>query len=90
MIPSNIDVRIENLVLHGFDDVDGAQIGESLERGLALLLSKGDLPEFLSRNGIYAQRDGGQFEVPRGMEPGAVGLAIARAVIGGVGRSVGE
>jgi hypothetical protein len=83
-IPHNIDVRIENLVLHGFDNADATRIGESLERKLTSLLSKGGLPALLSQDGDYMRLDGGQFTLPHEREPEVIGAGVAQAVIGGI------
>jgi hypothetical protein len=81
-----VSVRIEELVLHGFDPRQRLAIGAAVERELARLLASGGEPTRLA--GTH-RVDGGSFGVARDAAPGAVGVEIARAIHGGLGASRG-
>jgi hypothetical protein len=82
-----VNVRIDELVLHGFDPRDRLAIGAAVERELARLLAG----EGSSPRPAHADRvDAGSFEVARDARPGAVGAEIARAIHGGLGMSGGR
>jgi hypothetical protein len=81
-----VRVRIDELVLHGFDPRDRLAIGAAVERELARLFAAeraGAAPAGADRV------DAGSFEVPRDAAPGAVAAEIARAIHGGIGMSGG-
>jgi hypothetical protein len=71
-----ISVRIEELVLHGFDPRQRHAIGAAVERELARLLHD---PAPVSARAV-ARVDGGSFDVPRDAPPAVVGTHIARAI----------
>jgi hypothetical protein len=77
-----VNVRIDELVLHGFDPRDRLAIGAAVERELArLMASEGDPGRLAGADRV----DGGSFGVARDTAPGAVGVKIARAIHGGLG-----
>ena len=77
------DVRIDELVLHGFDPRQRVAIGAAVERELAALLRSGDA-RGAARAGSSSV-DAGSFAVPHDAPPAVVGAHIARAVAGGLG-----
>jgi hypothetical protein len=76
-----VRVRIDELVLHGFDPRDRLAIGSAVEAELARLLAGAEAPAA----GAVPRVDGGSFEVGRDARPAAVGAGIARAIHGGMG-----
>ena len=84
MKPKNIELNIEELVLHGFSPGDRYGIGEAVERELTRLLADRGVPESLERGGEIANMDGGAFEVAPGSRAEAIGAQVARAVYGGL------
>jgi hypothetical protein len=78
-----VNVRIDELVLHGFDPRDRLAIGAAVERELARLMvtSAGDPGRLAGADRV----DGGSFAVARDAPPSAVGAEIARAIHGGIG-----
>jgi hypothetical protein len=77
-----ITVRIEELVLHGFDPRQRHAIGDAVERELARLLHA---PAQVAARS-QARVDAGSFDVPRDAPPAVVGTHIARAIHGEVRR----
>lgn len=83
------DLRIDDLILHGFRPADRHAIAAAIERELVRLLSAGDLPTALIDGraaGRAAYRlDAGSFVVPHDAPPDAVGVQVARAIHRGLG-----
>ena len=86
MTQPNIEVDIEELVLHGFPPGDRHRIGEALERELGRLLAERGATSELASGGEVAGLDGGTFSVEQGARPEAIGAQIAHAVFRGLGR----
>ena len=84
MMPKNIELNIEELVLHGFSPGDRYRIGEAVEQELTKLLADRGVPQSLERNREVANMDGGAFEVAPGSRPQVVGAQVAKAVYGGL------
>ncbi len=86
MTPNNIELHIEELVLHGFPPKDRHLVGEAVQRELTRLLSERGIPSSLSKGGEIARLDGGSFSVKQGSKADAVGRQVAQAVYGGMKR----
>ena len=86
MTPNNIELHIEELVLHGFPARDHHLIGEAVQRELTRLLSERGIPGSLTRGGEVARLDGGSFSVKQGSKADVVGRQVAQAVFGGMKR----
>jgi len=86
MKPKNIELNIEELVLHGFSPGDRYSIGEAVEQELTRLLADRGVPQSLERGGEIANMDGGAFEVAPDSRAQVVGAQVAKAVYGGLGR----
>lgn len=81
---ANVELRIEELVLLGFDPGDGQLIGGAVERELARLLTEGGVPPSLVKNGGVSHVDGGGFELARDSDAQIIGARVARTVYGGL------
>jgi len=86
MMPKNVELHIEELVLRGFAPGDRYRIGEAVERELTRLLADRGVPQSLAEVGEIASVDGGAFEVAPGSRAEAVGAQVAKAVYGGLGQ----
>jgi len=86
MMTKNIELHIEELVLHGFAPGDRYRIGEAVEQELTRLLADRGVPQSLAEGGEIASVDGGAFEVAAGSRAEVVGAQVAKAVYGGLGR----
>jgi len=86
MMPKNIELHIEELVLHGFSPGDRYRIGEAVEQELTRMFADRGVPESLARGGEIASVDGGAFELAPGARGDVVGAQVAKAVYGGLGR----
>ncbi len=86
MRQKNIELHIEELVLHGFAGSDHQNIGEAVERELSRLFAEKGVPPSLVDGGRIDNLDGGAFEVMPGSRTEVVGAGVARAVYGGLKR----
>lgn len=86
MKPKNIELYIEELVFHGFAHGDRYRIGEAVEQELARMFADRGVPQSLAEGGEIASVDGGAFEVAPGSRADVVGVQVAKAVYGGLGR----
>jgi hypothetical protein len=80
----NIELHIEELVLHGFSPGDRRGIAGAVERELAKLLEEKGTP--VVNSGEIDRLDGGSFRVVQGSKPESTGAQIARAVYRGMKR----
>jgi len=86
MMP-DIELDIDELVLHGFAPGDGEHIGAAIKRELARLFAEQGLPAGLRADGAIARLDGGAFPVAPAATTAAIGAQVAQAVYGGLARS---
>ena len=84
MKPKNIELNIEELVLHGFSPGDRYRIGEAVERELVRLIGENEVPQSLVQGGEIANVNGSAFDVAPGSRPEVIGAQVARAVYGGL------
>jgi len=88
MIPHNIEVHIEELVLHGFAAKDRYAIGEAVQYELQRLFAGRGMPELPAAGYELARLNGGSFTVKHGAKAQAIGTQVAQAVYAGLsGRS---
>jgi hypothetical protein len=76
---AQIELVIEELVLHGFDHADGARISEAVQTELARLLAARGI--VMPTHSIeLARLNAGSFTVQPNANAGAVGAGIARSL----------
>ncbi|HEY1166162.1 MAG TPA: hypothetical protein VGE90_13370 [Chitinophaga sp.] len=78
--PSNIELHIEELVLHGFQPGDRQRIGLAVQQELTRLFTEQGLPPGLSSGGAVPSLDAGSFQQAPNAKPAAVGQQIANSV----------
>jgi hypothetical protein len=76
----NIDLHIDELILHGFPTTDRARITAAIECELARLLAERGVPAALTQGGITAQLDAGAFHVARDAGVDAIGAQAAQTI----------
>jgi hypothetical protein len=81
----NVELHIEELVLHGFAPADRYRIGEAIQSELARLLAEGGVPPALAQGSEIASLNGGAFTVALGAKAPAIGAQVAQSVYGGLG-----
>jgi hypothetical protein len=82
----DIELHIEELVLHGFAQGDRFAIAEALHGELARLFADNQSAPVPRQSLDIARVDAGAFEVAPGSRAGAVGAQVARALHGGLTR----
>jgi hypothetical protein len=80
----NLELAIDELVLHGFSRYEQRRISSALESELGRLLSERVAAGDFSREIEIARIDGGAFTAKRGMSPEKIGREIARAIVRGM------
>jgi hypothetical protein len=84
--PRAIEVRIEELILHGVSPADALRVGAATEHELSRLLAEHGLPDSLAGGADLDAGDAGAFTRRSPATPGSIGGEIARAVYGGLDR----
>jgi hypothetical protein len=84
MKPTNVELHIAELVLHGFEPGDRYRIGDAMERELARLFTEQGTPPSRGQGRGVACLDGGAFEVKPGSKAETIGVQVARAAHGGL------
>jgi hypothetical protein len=80
----NVEVHIEELVLHGFAPSDRNGIGRGMERMLSRLFIEEGLPPSLGRTKAIFYLDSGAIEAAPELGVEAVGVEVAKAVYKGM------
>ncbi len=82
----DIELVIDELVLHGFERGDRYRIGQAIQQELTTLLSG---PENLTSFGVsqeIAQVDAGSVRLSQGAAPSEIGSQVAQSVYRGIGQ----
>jgi hypothetical protein len=82
----SIELRIQELVLHGFAPGDRYVIGDAVERELGRLLDERGIPDSLRMTGATDALHGATFNTPHNAKPPAIGRKIGQAVYEGFGQ----
>lgn len=80
----NIELHIEELVLHGFKSGDRHAITEAVQQELARLFAEQGLPTSLAQSTEIAHITGNQFNVKANAKPRSIGTQVAESVYKGM------
>ncbi|HEY2736469.1 MAG TPA: hypothetical protein VGI70_20860 [Polyangiales bacterium] len=78
---ADIELSIDELVLHGFAPADRARIGDAVHAELTRLLGGVDQAQ-LAKLGRVTAVDAGSFQVAANASPRTIGTHVARSIIG--------
>jgi hypothetical protein len=81
----NIELHIEELVLHGFPRSEQHRIGEAIRQELLRQFSEGGIPDVLTRQDNISRLNAGSIQAEQGGKPERIGMQVAQAVYGSVG-----
>lgn len=81
-----IHVRIDRLVLRGFQDLDRAAVGAAVRAELEKLLAEGSVPSGLGSVTRISNLDGGRFEMAPTPNGEAIGGQVAKSLYRGLKR----
>ena len=84
MTRHNVELHIEELVLHGFSPNDRYAIGEAVQSELTRLFIEQGVHPSLGMGYEVAKLDGGAFHVKQGSRADAIGAQVAQSVYGGL------
>jgi hypothetical protein len=76
----NIEINIEELVLHGFNPGDKYEIGRTMEIELARLFADQGVPGVLSENINIDRFNAGTFSASPNAKPVSIGIQTAKSV----------
>ncbi|HJQ29573.1 MAG TPA: hypothetical protein VJ827_09535 [Rubrobacter sp.] len=82
----NVELHIEELVLHGFPPEYRHRIGGAVENELSRLLTEQGVPPSLRDGGDILRLDAGAFQMKPGLGADAVGARVARSLYQGMKR----
>lgn len=80
----NIELHINELVLHGFPRGEQHRIGESVRQELLRQLSEQGVPDALTRQGNVSRLNAGSIRAGQGSKPETIGRQVAQVVYGSV------
>ena len=84
--PYNIELHIEELVLHGFSPGDRDAIGAAIQGELARLFAEQGAHPALQQTHAVEKVDGGSFTMRAGAKVTTIGTQVAQSVYGGLGK----
>ncbi len=82
--PAALELRIEEVGLHGFAPNDRVRIGEAMQREVTRLFREQGVPLSLAQGRAIERLDGGTLQLAPGAKPRAFGSQLAQAVYGGL------
>lgn len=80
----NIELHINELVLHGFPHSERHRIGEAIRQELLRQLSERGIPDALTRQGNVSRLNAGSIQTGQGSKPERIGMQVAQVVYGSV------
>jgi hypothetical protein len=80
----NVELHIEELVLHGFPPDYRHRIGGAVEQEISRLFTEQGVPPSLSRGGDIPRLDAGAFQMSPELGADAVGARVARSLYEGM------
>lgn len=83
--PQSIEVQIGEIVLHGFPDTDRRRVAAAVQNELVRVLAARTIPSVLTQSGERDRLNAGEFTIADGATNEAIGVLIARKVLGGLG-----
>lgn len=86
----NIELHIDELILHGFTPADRYHIGEAIQGEMVRLLTEQGIPAGLQADGDLYRLDLGSFQVSHGARPDAIGIQVAQVLHEGLKNSPGR
>lgn len=86
MRPRQIELQIDELILHGFEVRDPQRVGLALQNELQRLFAEQGVPSLLEQKVAAPRLDGGAFHLTAGSGADAIGAQIAHSVYHGMKR----
>ena len=81
----NVELYIDEIVLHGFAQRDRQAICEAIQTELTRLIMQQGVASTLNQGHAVAKIDAGTVMVQPGMQPDAIGTQVAHSIYKGLG-----
>lgn len=82
----NIELHIEEFILHGFPPCDRYRIVQVFQNEMIRLFSEQDMQFSLSRDREFTRIDSGNFEIDRKAKPEIIGSKVAQTIHGALNK----
>ena len=82
----NLELHIEELVLHGISPGDRQQLSEAFQRELVQLISGQGVPPSIASGDYIKCINAGTFKILPGAKSETIGVQVAQSVYGGLSR----
>ena len=79
----NLELHIEELILHGFPVSDRHLISTAMQQELSRLFAEQGIPRSFTQSSEVPQLNAGTIQVTPTMKPDAIGVQIAQSIYGG-------
>ena len=83
-VKPNLELHIDELILHGFAPADRYRIAEALQQELSRLFTAEGVPMTLNQGSAIAMLDGGEFAYTQDMNAQTIGVQVAHSIYGGL------
>ena len=84
MNQANLELHIEELILHDFPHEQQQVIATAIEQELTRLFGEQGVPPSLMQGGDIPQLGGGTFEATPGAAPDTIGVQVAQSIYSGL------
>ena len=84
-VDQDIELNIEQLVLHGFDPADRIRIANAIQEELTALFTTQGVSNFLSQGSDLPILSGGTFQTPISATASSLGIEVAGSVFKSMG-----
>ena len=84
MMPYNLELQIDQVVLHGFAVRDRDLIQAALQQELTRLFTERGIPASFAQSVAVNQVNGASFDLAAGAKAGDIGTQIAQSIYGGL------
>ena len=85
-LPDSVDLRIEEMILRGFEGTDRNAISDAFERELAQLFVERGTPQAISDEIEISDIQSQVLTLPHGLDAQAIGIRLARVIYRGLKR----
>lgn len=76
----DLNLHIDELILHGFEHLDRAELGAAVQHSLTRLFNDKGLPSSISRGGQVNRLDGGSISMSENAGVSTAGKQIAQSI----------
>jgi hypothetical protein len=82
----NIELQIDQLILHGFNRIDRRQVGSAVQSELSRLIREQGMPLSLNQSQVIRNMNVGEFKIGQSTGANSVGAQVAQTIYRGMER----